>query len=74
MFKMFIEQVVDNETLVEVIQTYNDRDELQQAQNDSIANWIDIQGKYARITTEPDGGLILKVHGNSDREIWKRIS
>lgn len=74
MYKMFVEQVNDGETVFEKILSFNGRDELQEAQNESITNWIDMQGKYARITTEPDGGLILKVNGTSDREIWKRIS
>ncbi len=74
MFKMFVEQVNDGETVFEKVLDFTSRDELQEAQNEAITNWIDMQGKYARITTEPDGGLILKVNGTSDSEIWKRIT
>ena len=74
MSKMFVEQVCDGETIFEKHLSFKTRDELQEAENEAITNWIDIQGKYARIYTEKDGSLSLKVSGSSDREIWTRIS
>lgn len=74
MYKMYVEQVNDGETVFEKTLSFKSRDELQEAQNEAITAWIDMQGKYARISTGSDLSLSLKVSGSSDREIWTRIS
>ena len=74
MYKVFVERVTDGKTVFEKILDFKDRDSLQEAQNEAIVNWINIQGKYARIAALTDGSLAMKVHGNLDREIWKIIS
>lgn len=72
--KVYVEQVNDGKVVFEKLLDFKDRDALQEAQNEAIANWIDMQGDYTRIISDTDGNLTLKCRGTTAREIWMRVT
>lgn len=73
-----VQQVIDDEVTIDSVKTYNSEKEFEDARQEAIDNWEDMQGDHGRI--ECYGGvcglglcLELTVLGSDDCEKWECV-